>query len=188
MWESWIQSYGYFALFLGAMLEGEAVLIVAGYTLSRGYLDPIPAFLVAAAGATVGDGLYFWIGRRFGARLIRGRPKLRPLRARATLLIRRRGHSAAFLQRFAYGLRMVLLVVLGAVRMRPLTFHLFDALSALCFAALYLTLGYLFGQAIQEFLGRVGPWETALIVGVLVLGAVTWALREWWLSRAKVRP
>lgn len=185
MWENWITNYGYVALFLGAMIEGEAVLILAGYSLARGYLAPLPTYLVAVAGAAVADALYFWLGRLAGARLIRSFPRLRPLRARATLIVRRNGHTAAFLTRFAYGLRLVLPMMIGALRMRPVIFHIFAGIAALCFAALYLGSGYLFGQAIGRLLARVSGWETIIVVGVLALGAVILAIREWRLYHAK---
>jgi membrane protein DedA with SNARE-associated domain len=179
MWEQWITTYGYFALFLGAMVEGEAVLILAGYSIARGYLHPLPTYLVAVAGAGVADAFYFWIGRSFGARLVRSFPRMRPLRARATLFMRRNGHTAAFLVRFAYGLRMVLPTMIGALRMRPAIFHIFASIAALCFAAIYLGIGYLFGQAIERLLIRVTGWETVLVVGVLIAGALAVAIREW---------
>jgi membrane protein DedA with SNARE-associated domain len=179
MWANWIASYGYLALFLGTMLEGEAVLIIAGYSLARGYLDPVPTYLVAVCGAATADATYFWLGRSFGARMVRAFPRLRPLRARATLFVRRNGHTAAFLSRFAYGLRLVLPMMIGALRMRPAIFHIFAALGAICFAAVYLCVGYLFGQAIATLIGRVSAWETAIVVGVLLLGVLAVAYRDW---------
>jgi membrane protein DedA with SNARE-associated domain len=184
MWEHWIATYGYFALFLGTMLEGEAVLIIAGYSLARGYLDPAPTYLVAVSAAATADAMYFWLGRSFGARMVRAFPRLRPLRARATLFVRRNGHTAAFLSRFAYGLRLVLPMMIGALRMRPAIFHIFAALAAVCFAAVYLCVGYLFGQAIATLIGRVSAWETAIVVGVLLLGILAVAYRDWRIYRS----
>jgi membrane protein DedA with SNARE-associated domain len=179
MWEHWITNYGFIALFLGAMLEGEAVLILAGYSVARGYLPPLPTFFVAVAGAATADSFYFWLGRRFGAKLIRSFRRLRPLRARATLFVRRKGHAAVFLARFAYGLRFVLPTIMGAIRIRPGIFHPFALLAAFCFAALYLTIGYVFGQAIEEFLIRVHGWETAFFTGMLILGVLALVVRQW---------
>lgn len=179
VWEIWVERYGYWAVFAAGILEGEVAFILAGYALSRGYLDPAPTFLLGAAGGTLGDSLYFWIGRRYGAHLLKSWRSLRPLRARAILLLRRRGRVTALLVRFAYGLRVALPIAIGAARIRPSTFHPYNALGALCFTALYLGLGAGFGTAVQEVLGRVSPWEPRILAGLLLLGALAWLIREW---------
>lgn len=180
----WIEQYGYWAVFFGVVLEGEVALILAGYTLSRGYLNALPVFLLAVAGGTAGDSLYYLLGRHYGGRLIRRFPRLRRLRARAVLLVRRWGRSAAFLTRFAYGLRSALPMTIGAARMPPRVFVPFNVAGALVFALVYLSLGYLFGEAIEELLGRVRPYEKWILLGILGAGALFWAVREWRIFRA----
>jgi membrane protein DedA with SNARE-associated domain len=179
MWAHWIQQYGYLALFLGTMVEGEAVLVLAGYSVAQGYLAPLRVFLLALAACITADSGYFWLGRTLGIGPIRSRPRLRPLRIRATAFVRRRGRSAAFLTRFAYGLRLVIPILLGAIRMRPSVFHRGQALGALCFTSLYLSVGFLFGRSIEAVIDRAPPWETLLVVGIPALGLVAWAVREW---------
>ena len=55
---SWIEQYGYWAVLVGGVLEGETVFVAAGYAVSQEYLAPLPAFLAAAAGGTAGDLAY----------------------------------------------------------------------------------------------------------------------------------
>jgi membrane protein DedA with SNARE-associated domain len=187
-WERWIENYGYVAVFLGCLLEGETVLTLAGYSISRGYLDPLPTFLLAAAGCALGDFVYYWLGRRYGSRLIRQWRYLRPLRSRATVILRRWGGATAFFTRFAYGLRIILPMSLGAARLRLPVFLLYNWAASACFAAIYLTLGYLFGTAIQEMLDRVRPYERWIVLSIILLGATIWAVREWWLYRKPLPP
>lgn len=184
MWETWIESYGYLAVFLGSIIEGETVLVLAGYSMSRGYLDPVPTFLLAVAGATAGDSIYYWLGRRFGTRLIRSLAVPRPFRARARMLLRRWGRLTAFSTRFAYGLRIALPILIGTTRMPAHLFHLFNLLGAVLFAAVYLTLGFLFGEAVEELLGRVRPYEHMILLGLASLGLLIWIVREWALLRS----
>lgn len=181
MLEGWIERYGYLAVLIGAMLEGETVLVLAGYSVARDYLDPVPTFLLAAAGGTASDSVYYWLGRHFGARLVRSRRSLRPYRARAVLLLRRTGHAAAFLSRFAYGLRVVLPMVMGVVRMRPSVFHAYNLAGSLCFALVYLSAGYLFGEAADQMIERLRSREAALLLGIALLGLAVWLAREWWI-------
>jgi membrane protein DedA with SNARE-associated domain len=184
MWESWIESYGYLAVFVGSILEGETVLVLAGYSMSRGYLDPVPTFLLAVAGGTVGDSLYYWLGRRFGSRLMRSLAVPRPFRARAKMVLRRWGRQAAFTTRFAYGLRVALPLLIGTTRMPIFLFHAFNLAAAVIFAVLYLGLGFLFGEAVQEVLGRVRPYESRILLGIACLGAIFWIVREYRIFRS----
>lgn len=183
MWGPYIQAYGYWAVFLGAILEGETILILAGYSIHRGYLDFLPTLLLAVAGGSLGDFTYFSLGRRYGPAATRRLPFLRPLRARAILLLRRWGRLTAFLTRFAYGLRIALPLTMGAARMPVAVFLPFNLLGALAFALFYLTLGYLFGEAMEELLGRVRPYERWILLGVVLTGVLIWMAREWRLYR-----
>jgi membrane protein DedA with SNARE-associated domain len=176
---TWIERYGYLAVFVGGVLEGETTFIIAGYAANRGYLDVASTYLAAVAGALTGDFTYFWLGRLYGQRLIRAFPALRKLRARAVLFLRRWGRATAFFARFAYGLRAILPVSMGAARMRFPVFAAFNLLGSLCFAALYLALGYLFGETVEELLLRVRPYEKWILLGLVALGAAVWAAREW---------
>lgn len=181
---SWIEEYGYWGVFFGSVLEGETILIVAGYSVSRGYLDFLPTVLLATAGGMTGDLLYYVLGRRHGAALIRGFPVLRRIRARAVLFLRRWGRATAFATRFAYGLRIILPMLMGASRFRLPAFLLFNLFGAVSFAALYTSLGFLFGEVIEEILGRVRPYERWIILSLLLTGVAVWAVREWRLLRA----
>jgi membrane protein DedA with SNARE-associated domain len=181
---AWIEQYGYWAVLVGGILEGETVFVAAGYGLSQEYLRPLPTFLAAVAGGTIGDVAYYTLGRIYGARLIRAVPFLRRLRARAVLLLRRWGRASAFVTRFAYGLRIVLPLSIGAARLSWPVFLLFNLLGSVAFAATYLTLGYLFGETLEEILGRLRGYEGRILLGVALAGAVFWAVREWKLVRS----
>lgn len=180
---SWIEHYGVWAVLAGAMLEGETVLILAGYAASRGYLGVVPVLVAGAVGGALADNVYFLLGRTFGAGLIRRFPRLRRLRARAVLFLRRWGRATALLMRFAYGMRIALPVSMGAARFPPLVFFVFNALGAIGFTALYVTLGFLFGTTLENLLGRLRHYDVEIVLGVVALGALIWAVREWRLRR-----
>jgi membrane protein DedA with SNARE-associated domain len=84
-----IAQFGYIAVFLGTVFEGEAVLLLAGYSAHRGYLDFAPVVAVAMSGAVLGDLTLFWLGRRHGQRLITRRPGMHLRAERALGLIER---------------------------------------------------------------------------------------------------
>lgn len=181
---SLIETYGYWAVFVGMLIEGEIILLLAGYMISRGYLDPMPTLLVGAAGGTTVDFAYFWLGRLYGQTIIRRFAALRRVRSRAVLFLRRFGRPAAFVVRFAYGLRIVSLLTMGSARLRPAVFLGFNGLGAVAFAVVWLSLGYLSGETLRELLGRLGEYEHWIIPGLILLGVLILAVRQWRLYHA----
>ena len=61
-----ISQYGLIAVLAGSLLEGETVLLLAGYAAHRGYLDFTTVVAVAMLGAVIGDQAWFVLGRRQG--------------------------------------------------------------------------------------------------------------------------
>lgn len=174
-----MEAWGPWVVLFGAVVEGETVLVAAGYAVSQGHLPLLPTFALAVLGATLGDHLFYLLGRSWGPQLFRRVSALRRLRARATLALRRWGRATAFASRFAYGLRIVLSVSMGAARFPIRLFLPFNLLGATAFSALYLSLGYFFGEAVEELLGRTRGWQTPVLVGIAAAGALIWIIREW---------
>lgn len=176
---SWMEAWGPWVVLLGAVLEGETVLVAAGYAVSQGHLPPLPTLTLAILGATLGDHLFYLLGRYWGAQLFRRVAALRRLRARAILALRRWGRLTAFATRFAYGLRVAMAASMGAARYPFALFSPFNVLGATVFASLYLSLGYFFGEAVEEILGRTRGWQLPVLVGIAAAGALIWIIREW---------
>lgn len=179
MQASWLEGWGLWAVLLGAVLEGETVLIAAGYAASQGYIPILPTLAVAVGGATLGDHLFYLLGRYWGAQLFRHLPALRTLRGRAERSLERWGRLTAFATRFAYGLRAVLPATMGAVRFPLVVFSSFNVLGATAFAAVYLSLGYFFGEAMEELVGRARSRQMEVLIGIAAVGALLWIVREW---------
>lgn len=81
MWSDLLQTHGYWVLALGCLLEGESLLVLAGFAAHRGLLDPAAVVTIAAAAGFAGDQVFFWLGRRYGeAQLARWPPLVRKSR------------------------------------------------------------------------------------------------------------
>jgi membrane protein DedA with SNARE-associated domain len=72
-----IDSWGYIAVFLivvlgnlGLPVPEETVLTIGGYLAWQGRLELATVVIVAIVGAVAGDNMAYWLGRRYGQRLI----------------------------------------------------------------------------------------------------------------------
>ncbi|MGB7541037.1 MAG: DedA family protein, partial [Burkholderiales bacterium] len=102
-----IQTWGYGAVFAGALLEGETLLLLGGFAAHRGHLSLPLVIGVAVLGSFIGDQFYFQLGRRGGARLLARFPRLAPGAARVHALLERHHLPIILSLRFLYGLRTV---------------------------------------------------------------------------------
>ena len=173
-----IASYGYWLLAVGCLLEGETVLLLAGFAAHRGHLDPFAVVVVASVAGFTGDQFYFWLGRRHGARVLARRPAWARQAGRVQALMQR--WDAAFIigVRFAYGLRVAGPVLMGASAMSARRFAVFKALGALIWALVVGGLGWAFGEAMQRWLAHWHQLEAALVLVLLVLVLALWLRRR----------
>jgi membrane protein DedA with SNARE-associated domain len=162
-----IVQYGLITVFAGCLLEGETVLLLAGYAAHRGYLDFADVLGVAILGAVLGDQGWFLLGRRSGNRLIARRPWLDGKVRRALRLIERHPVKILLAMRFAWGLRIALPLAVGMSRVPWRRFLLLNLLSALLWAPLVAGAGYLFGALLARHvvgLHRVEHWGMLAVV------------------------
>jgi len=71
-----LSQYGYLAVFVGSILEGETVLILAGFAAHQGYLSFPIVVMLAFCGGTMGDQMYFFLGRYYGSSILSRFPSL----------------------------------------------------------------------------------------------------------------
>lgn len=170
-YENLIVTYGYPAIFLGAVLEGETVLLISAVLVHKGLLDFQGVLLAASMGAFTGDQFFYRLGRRQspggGQQQTRWQLKIE----RATALLDRHPRAAILGYRFCYGLRAVIPYLLGAGTCRPGLFTLLSGISAVVWSVVFTTGGYcggrLFSEAIQIVLASQ-KW-LLLAVGIAIV-------------------
>ncbi len=145
-----IAQYGYAAVLAGAVFEGETVLLLAGYSAHRGYLDFAAVTGIAWLGGALGDQCFFWLGRFQGQRLIARRPALRLRVGNAFRLIERHPVAIILTMRFMWGLRMALPIAIGMSRVRWRRFLWLNLLSAALWAPLVAGIGWTFGALLAR--------------------------------------
>jgi membrane protein DedA with SNARE-associated domain len=167
-----VAQYGYPATLIGALFEGETVLVLAGLFAHRGLLDLAWIIALGAIGGAAGDIAYFTVGRRYGTALLERYPKYAPVAARVQSLVTRFPRLAVFGIRFLYGLRTVGPAVIGASGIRWRRFLLLNALGALVWSTCWVGAGYLLGEAAQRLLGRVMRLERDVFLALLAVAVI----------------
>jgi len=186
-WESLILSYGYPIVLLGTFLEGETILVIAGFMAHRGYLDLPWVMAAACVGSMCGDQLAFHLGRRGGARWLVGRPTWQRRAERVGMLLDRYQTPVVLGFRFLYGLRNVTPFVIGASGYSARRFFLLNAAGAALWSVTVAGGGYLFGRAIESLIDDVRTYEFRLLLLLAGGGALLWLIYQWRARRAASR-
>jgi membrane protein DedA with SNARE-associated domain len=182
-----VQHYGLIALFLIVMLEsggvplpGETALIAAGVYASQGKLNIVEVIAVAAGAAIVGDNVGFFIGRRYGRRLLEweGGPFARHRKKLIELgepFFEKHGPKAVFLGRWIAGLRITAAWLAGAHRMRWPVFTFYNALGGICWATSVGLVSYYLGHTAETVFKTAG---LAGLGAAALLGVVAYAIHR----------
>ncbi len=171
-----IKQYGYFAILIGTFLEGETILLLGGFAAHMGYLELPWVMLSALAGSFSGDQLYFYIGRYFGPKLIAKRLSWQEGAERVYALLHKHQNLLILSFRFFYGLRNVTPFAVGAAKVSRIRFLLLNFVGAVIWALAFAYAGYIFGSAIEQFMGDFHRYEIYVLLGMVVLGVLVWVI------------
>ena len=175
--ENLVLHYGIVAIFLGAGIEGEPFALAGGVLAHRHWLPGYSAALAAIAGSCVIDQLWFHLSRHFRqSRILRPLVE-RPAFARSLELIERHPVWFVLLFRFAYGLRAVAPVAIGASRVPAGLFVPLNIAAAIVWGSLFTAAGYLAGPAFEAAEARYGSGIAIAAICFSVL-ALAFALRR----------
>jgi membrane protein DedA with SNARE-associated domain len=167
--EAILTQYGLAALFLGAGIEGETVVVLGGVMVHRGLIAYPAAIAAAALGSFIADQIFFALGRRFRDHRYVRRAQQKAAFRRAIDVFERRPVLFVFGFRFLYGLRTVSPIAIGTTELPASRFMAINALAAMVWATVFVTLGYLFGQGIEAAFGRVRDVGHVLVPALAVL-------------------
>jgi len=176
--------YGYWTILVGIMLEsagiplpGETILIVASIQAATNHqLNIFVVAAVAIFAAVVGDNLGYAAGRYGGRPLFNRYRKTLHIEestiCRGEELFAKHGSVTVFFARFIAGLRFLAGPLAGVLRMKWRRFMLFNALGAVAWVGVFVTLAYFFGEAFVRVLHHAS-W----VIAAAVVAAVLYA---WW--------
>lgn len=145
---SLITHYGYAALIIGSMAEGETITLLGGVAAHQGLLKFPLVVLSVALGGMIGDQVLYLLGRRYGGKILRRFSQHRAKIHLAQKMIQRRPYLFVIGSRFMYGFRIIGPLLIGASHLPPKIFLPLNILGAMIWALLFTTLGYIGGEVI----------------------------------------
>jgi membrane protein DedA with SNARE-associated domain len=150
--------------------------LFAGYAAHSGALTLGTLIAVCWIGSFAGDALRFWIGRRYGAQLLRKFPSLERGVRTAARLADRHYLWMIMIHRFPHGIRGMAGFAYGMSRLPWSTFLALNFVAAGIWAVAVVMAGYAFGQVSEKLMSDASSTlGLVMLVGFLGL--------SWYLSK-----
>ena len=181
--EGWFEWGGYFILFgllfacgLGLPMPEDIPLLLAGYFIAQGKMNPVIASAIAWLGIIGGDCVLYSFGRRYGLEITRvpfiGKHVTKERILRAEELFERWGIWVVAIGRMFAGIRGAMVVAAGAIRYNFIKFVIADGLAAIVSGGLFIWLGYWAGKklgSIGEMRAKIKDYEHWVFLGIAVV-------------------
>ena len=174
------QHFPYAGLFILLILGGmglpfpeDATLILTGFLLFHGIVQPVPAFLLVYVGLLLADVLIFSFGKAYGEKITGHRwfrkfispERLEELKEQ----FGKRGLLFILFGRHIIGLRVQLFLAAGVMKMPLPRFVLADGLSATITIAIMTGIGYMGGNSLDAIRRNVAHVEHILALAVIAV-------------------
>ncbi len=184
-----ITHYGYLALLIGCMAEGETFVLLGGIAAHHGLLTLSGVIIASMCGGIIGDQILFWLGRRYGSKIIARFEKYPEKIEKARNIINRYPGWFVIGARFMYGFRIIGPILIGSTGLSRKVFLLMNVIGAAIWAVLFSCLGFFAGKVITPWLSQLDHylqplfWLGAAIVMIIIIWKlITFAL-QWNRSR-----
>jgi membrane protein DedA with SNARE-associated domain len=158
---------------VGIIVPGVAIMFAVGALISNGTLDLVNTVLWAAAGASIGDGLSFALGKHYDQRIY----NVNWFKNNPTVL--EKGHRffeqygvfSVLIGRFVGPIRAVIPLVAGILDMPLKKYIPINIVASLLWAPAYLLPGFFFEKSTNLIPTNIqNKWPLLLIVALCIWG------------------
>jgi membrane-associated protein len=160
------------SVFVGLIVPGDVILALGGIYSSQGKLNVVAVIAIGTVAAISGESIGYFLGRRYGARLIRRIPLIGKW-AESKLkdseeFFRKHGGMTVAIGRYATAAGAFVPFSAGVGKMRYARFIAFDAPAVLVWAVGITIFGYVFGRNldfVDKALSRFGLIALGILAG-----------------------
>lgn len=182
--QTYLVDYGLWVLFIGTILEGEIVLVLAGF-LARAELFPFwQVVVVAISGGVLGDQFYFYLGRWKGEAIVWRVRGFSRRASKAMELVERWHNWLIPASRYLYGFRILLPITFGMIGTPPLRFLLLNVASAIVWALMFSFAGYALGEFALQILETAHRHRDVAILVIMVVAGLVGAVLAFQAAKA----
>jgi len=171
---------------IGLPVPAVPTLIVAGALAADGHLSPPALFLWPVIACVAADCGWYWIGERYGIRVLKTLCKvsLEPdsCVSQTQTRFERWGVNSLVIAKFIPGLAIIAPPMAGALRIGWIRFILLSICAAVLWVGSGLAAGALFKSQIGRLLEHLADWGSAAGTGILTLLAA-YIGYKWWERR-----
>ena len=173
---------------IGFPFPEDAILILCGFLIASGVVKPAPALIVVASGMLMTDYFLYYVGRKYGRKVVAHRRFRKIISARREVrlekIFRRWGVFAILLGRHLVGLRSQIFLVAGILRMPRARFVLADAASSIVTMTIMVGAGYWGGSTLDLIKKDMKEAQYALLILIAIIAV---ALLIWRIAVGKLR-
>jgi membrane protein DedA with SNARE-associated domain len=171
---------------IGLPFPEDATLILSGFLIAQKVTKLLPTLIVVYCGLLLTDFSLYWVGKKYGRKVIEHRRFRRILSAERLLTLEEKfkkwGIYVVFVGRHFLGIRAQIFLAAGVMRMSTLRFIMADAASAIFTMTLMVGIGFLGGNSIEILQKDVKRIEH---IGILILAILFtgWMIYKYFRNR-----
>lgn len=175
---TFVENWGYLAVLLGSMVEGESVILTASFMAYKGILSLPKIMIIAFLGTFFADQALYYVGRYYGTALLRKFPKWEKRSKKAFDLLHTWDIWFILSFRFIYGIRTLSPIVIGTAGVSPRRFIPLNFISAIFWTLISCIGGYMLGGTFEMIVENFDSMQKYFILvplGVVTLGFVLYS-------------
>lgn len=175
-----IETWGYLAVFLGSLVEGESVIFAAGFLAHEGYLSLTKIILVSFTGTLIADQVLYQIGRHYGSHFLDRFPSFKPKADKAFYMLKRYDTLFILTFRFIYGIRTISPLIIGASGVGVKRYSFLNFVAALIWSVGSCVAAYYLADLIMDHIHLLSKFVlgAALISIAIAYGIYKWRSRS----------
>lgn len=187
-----MNSLGYVGIALLMFLENlfppipsELIMPLAGFTVSQGKMELIPAIAAGVIGTVLGVFPWYYLGKvvdeekltkladKYGKLIFISGHDI----SKANKWFDRHGNIAVFLCRLVPGVRTLISLPAGINNMKMIPFLLYSTIGTLLWVSLLTGAGYLLGDNYELVEEYIGPLSKIALLSLIIL-FIIWVIRK----------
>ena len=172
-----LREYGYFVILIWTFLEGETIVIIAGWTSPSTGMSPWLIAVCAFLGSFLSDQIMFSLGKHKGEAALKYFPRLASKIDKAASLFEKYDTALILGFRFVYGVRNITPIMLGISHVSHKKFFLLNLVGASVWAVTFTYGGLYVGKTFMHLMHTVGHSILYTLLALIAGAGGIWYFR-----------